>query len=188
VTRTTLYERWVRDHSADLYRFAFRVTGDESAAEDLVQETYYEAWKSMKRLRDPSRARAWLFRILRRRHSAWRSAEIRARALTTPRPAGATGVESDAPDPAHRLAEQEELQRALDTLDERHKTPLLMVFVEGLTCRETASRLDLPLGTVLSRLHRAKARVRERLKVAKDAQERSGLDAHSPRLRLGGIE
>ena len=60
-------------------------------------------------------------------------------------------------------AEQDFLQEALDALDERFRTPLLMVFVQGLTCRETAEHLDLPLGTVLSRIHRARKQLRRAL-------------------------
>jgi len=49
----TRYEQWVRDHADSLYRLAYRLCGDATVAEELVQETYYEAWKSMRRLRDP---------------------------------------------------------------------------------------------------------------------------------------
>ncbi len=58
------YEGWVRDFAADLYRCAVRLTGQHDAAEELVQETFYEAWRSIHSLRDPEKARAWFFKIL----------------------------------------------------------------------------------------------------------------------------
>lgn len=184
--RVAAYERWVHQHADDLYRYAHRVAGDPAAAEDLVQETYYEAWKSMRTLRDAARARAWLFRIMRRRVSRWRAGEARSRALAPASIDGAEGLAAPHRDPAGEASERDALQHALDALDERLKTPLLMIFIEGLTCRETAARLDLPLGTVLSRVHRAKRRLRESLE--KTSEDRPDADGASTRLRLGGVE
>lgn len=67
--RQEFFERLVRDYSAEFYRFAFLQTGQAEAAEDIVQEAYYEAWRSIGRLRDPEKARAWLFQILRHRYA-----------------------------------------------------------------------------------------------------------------------
>lgn len=184
--RVAAYERWVREHADDLYRYAHRAVGDPAAAEDLVQETYYEAWKSMRTLRDATRARAWLFRIMRRRVSRWRAGEARSRALAPASIDGAASVAAQERSPAGEASDRDALQHALDALDERLKTPLLMVFIEGLTCRETAARLDLPLGTVLSRVHRAKRRLREALDDA--GENRASPDTPSTRLRLGGVE
>jgi len=63
------YERWVHAHSADLYRFAYRLTGRADKADDLLQETFLEAWKSRQSLQDPTSVRPWLFTILRHRFS-----------------------------------------------------------------------------------------------------------------------
>ncbi|MCG8618602.1 MAG: hypothetical protein MI802_20475, partial [Desulfobacterales bacterium] len=65
------YESWVENHATELYRYALRTSGRADIAEDLTQETFYHAWRSMKSLRDPSRARAWLFQILRYRYAHW---------------------------------------------------------------------------------------------------------------------
>jgi DNA-directed RNA polymerase specialized sigma24 family protein len=56
------------------------------------------------------------------------------------------------------------LQKALDTLESRYKEPFLMVFLEGLSCREAAEELDIPLGTILSRIHRARSFLRGAIK------------------------
>ena len=62
-----LFEVLVRSYSADVYRFAYRLCGDRDAADDLIQETFCEAWRSIGSLRDPARGKAWLFQIARYR-------------------------------------------------------------------------------------------------------------------------
>ncbi len=186
--RRGCFEQWVREHARDLHRFAYRLCGDAETAEDLVQETFYQAWKGRERLRHHDRSRAWLFQILRYRYAHW--ARDRSR---TP-PVTVVGLElqaeaAEAPS-APAPAEQDFLQEALDALDERFRTPLLMVFVQGLTCRETAEHLDLPLGTVLSRIHRARKQLRRTLS---DEQQSPAQDAPEelprvfrPRFGQGG--
>ena len=162
-----VYESWVAQHAADLYRMAYRLSGAAASAEDLVQETFYQAWKSMGSLKDPGKARAWLFQILRFRYAHWVRGEVR-------RPRGRPL--SDVPDdtlavgedrsPLDVMIDQELLQKAMDDLSDLFKIPFLMVTLQGLTCRETAQALDLPLGTVLSRIHRARQMLRKQLRDA----------------------
>jgi len=179
-----LYEAWVRDHADELYRMAFRLCGDVETAEDLVQETFYHVWKDMAGLREPAKARAWLYQILRHRYAHW----VRGRTRRIPAASSDRGAERlDAgPSPLTRLTHQEQLQRALDELDETLKMPLLMVFLEGMTCRQAAEVLDIPLGTVLSRIHRARRRLRPCLEspVGSSAVEADRGSFQS--LRLGG--
>ncbi|MCI0363509.1 MAG: RNA polymerase sigma factor [Phycisphaerales bacterium] len=182
--RQTMYEHWVRDHGAELYGFAYRACGDCEVAEDLVQETFYEAWKCMNRLRDTERARAWLFQILRHRYSRWVRTERRSPAAG-PLDAAALAAVSTGAEAAH-LGERDSLQTALNGVSDALKIPLLMVFIEGLTCHETATRLDLPLGTVLSRIHRAKRQLRAILRES-DAQDDAAQQTDtSRRYRIGG--
>ncbi len=179
--RRTCYEGWVRDYAEDLYRFAFRLSGDADNAEDLVQETFYHAWKDRGTLRSGAKARAWLFQILRNRYSHW----VRSR-LADPKKTVSIQAAGHLPalqrPAAESLAERELLQIGLDALPDQFKIPLLMVFVEGLTCREAAVRLDVPLGTVLSRIHRA----RRDLQAALVEDARHDSEVLKPRLRLGG--
>lgn len=149
------YEALVRTHAADLYRCAYRLTGARTTAEDLVQETFSEAWRALASLSSAQAARAWLFAILRHRHAHLVRGASR-------RPTVATGVD-ELVATVRDDATQSALQRALDRLDERFKEALLMVFLEGLTCQETADALGVPLGTVLSRIHRGRAALREHL-------------------------
>ena len=184
------YERWVSEYSEDMYRFAFRLCGQADMADDLVQEAFYHAWKDMGKLRHKKKAKAWLFQILRYRYAHW----VRERSRW---PAIAGSVEEledyaqTAATPFEVLANRESLQMALDTLEDRFKLPLLMVFLEGLTCQESADYLDIPLGTVLSRIHRARRHLRRALgepadlSVA-DAEKNGRGHVLKPRFHLGG--
>ena len=180
----TTYERWVRDHAAELYRFAYRFCGDRDVAEDLVQETFYEAWKSLGSLRHEDRARAWLYQILRHRYARLRRTESR-----TPLHVPLDSVEpapSHAPSVTDSSIKHDALQTALNGLSDRVKVPLLMVFMEGQTCQEAADLLDLPLGTVLSRIHRAKRRLRELLRAGYPEAQSGEHDAEQPGYKIGG--
>ncbi len=160
-----LYESWIADHATDLYRMAYRLTNASAHAEDLVQETFYHAWKSMGSLKDPAKARAWLFQILRFRYAHW----VRSRARQ-PRTRPLADLAGDHPadgswrSPLDVMINQELLGDALEALDDAFKVPFLMVSLQGLTCKETAQQLDLPLGTVLSRVHRARQALRAKLR------------------------
>ena len=190
-TRRARYERWVYDHSAELYCFAFRLCGNADTAEDLVQETFFHAWKGIDKLRRHDKARAWLFQMLRHRHAHWLRAQSRRPTVVESLDGQMAHAEASGAAPLQVLADRESLQVALDTLDHRFKLPLLMVLLEGLTCREAADRLDLPVGTVLSRIYRARRHLRsaladetDSLKASVESPERP--PALAPRLRLGG--
>ena len=161
------YEQWVRSFAPELYRFAYRLTGSHQVAEDLVQETFVEAWRSVEKQREPEHARAWLYQILRFRYAHFvRDGKNR---LST------SGLPEDVEErpeaglvaPGVALGERESLQIALDGLAPEVRETFLMVFMEGLRCREAAERLKIPLGTVLSRVSRARRRLRELLVAAK---------------------
>jgi len=94
--------------------------------------------------------------------------------------------ESQGSGPVRLVSEGESLQAALDQLPDRYKVPLLLVFLEDLSCREVATQLDIPLGTVLSRIHRGRQRLREALNNEDQPTRQSENDDDNPRLRLGG--
>ena len=164
-----MYEGWVRDYAADLYRCALRLTGSADAAEELVQETFYEAWRSIHSLRDAAKARAWLFKILGHRYMHWVRERVRSRQNPAASEAEVREADSGESLPVDVLARQETLQAALDDLDEGQKVPFLLVFLEGMTCQQAADMLDMPLGTVLSRIHRVRQLLRARLAERPDA-------------------
>lgn len=155
-------------HVDALYRLARRLTGNGRDAEDLVQETYVRALDALDRFEPGTDLRAWLMRILRNAHvSAWR------RARGGPRPLE-PGEAEDLAEPQDALlrgdAELEqmrgvvagEIEKALAALGDDART-LVLLQVEGLTDREMAEVMGWPVGTVKSRLFRARAALRDRL-------------------------
>jgi RNA polymerase sigma-70 factor (ECF subfamily) len=140
---------------------------DRAAAEDLVQETFLRAL-SARRKADPSEnLRGWLFTIL---HNAWRN-QVRR-----PRLDALDGTErtvvwlAPPPDPEEELERarlREAVRRAIDALPVAFREVVVLRCVEGCSYREIASILDCPTGTVMSRLARGRALVRERLVEAK---------------------
>jgi len=154
------YEQWVRSYAPALFRYAYRLSGARSLAEDLMQETFLEAWKSMTRQTKEDGARGWLFQILRRRHAHYLRDTRHHREQTRlpedfdAQPAGSIRM------PLEILAEQDAIQAALNELPPAIRETFLMVFSEGQTCREAAAALGIPLGTVLSRLDSARRTLR----------------------------
>jgi RNA polymerase sigma-70 factor (ECF subfamily) len=151
------FNQLVTDHGAVLYRIAYRMVGDRQEAEDVVQDTYRSAWKSRQRYKPGLGERAWLTSILRRRVvDRWRK---------RPLPSLLGGdfthdVETEGIDP---LANDytDEMQQALNRLPGELRESLLLVVVGELTHQEAANLLSVPLGTVLSRVSRARERLRE---------------------------
>lgn len=182
-----LFDRWVVDHAPELYRLAYRLCGECAAAEDLVQETFYEVWNQSSPLQSIREPRAWLLVILRRRYSRLRRQGQRRPWVVSL--AAAQSAESEAGPRPDRAETVDSLQAALDDMSDLFKWPLLMVFMHGMTCARAAEQLDLPLGTVLSRIHRAKRQLRESIGLREEvptvvSPTRATDDV--PRLRIGG--
>ena len=149
----------VQEHHRALYAYAYRLCGCPIQAEDLVQETFLTAYKKFEQLRDPRHARAWLFTVLRngyfkelRKKRPRREADLDL-ALDS--------VACPVPEPAPFDAEQ--LQQALDELSPEHKLVIAMFYFEDKSYREIARDLGIPIGTVMSRLARAKRHLRSLL-------------------------
>ena len=161
-----LFNTMVEEHGEVLYRMAYRLVGDRHDAEDIVQETFRSAWKSRKSYRAELGERAWLAAILRRRVvDRWR--RRRPRAVSIDEAAFEIGVEAEDPT-ADEFDDQ--LQDALSQLPDPLRETLLLVVVGELTHQEVADLLKIPLGTVLSRVSRARTRLR-RLLMAVAKQE-----------------
>ncbi len=149
----------VADHGAALYRLAYRLLGDRHEAEDLVQEAFRSAWKSRDLFRAEGGTRAWLATILRRRVADhWHHPHPPALAADDQR----LDIEQPGDDPC-RDELTDEMQRALNRLPAELKETLLLVVVGELTHQEASEVLGVPLGTVLSRVSRARKRLREYL-------------------------
>jgi RNA polymerase sigma-70 factor, ECF subfamily len=154
-------------HSGRLIRFACRLTSNRAAAEDLVQETLLQAWRCFHQFEPGSNVRAWLFRILIN--------IFRGQGRRTRREGEAVGLDSaglhnvirsTAANPGEAL----EVLEALDQLPHDHRAVLLLAVVEGFTCREISRILSIPIGTVMSRLSRARQALREKFTPVLSAQ------------------
>jgi len=148
----------IHEHAPALYRIAYRMVGDSHDAEDVVQETLRSAWKSRGNFQPGRGDRAWLAAILRRRViDRWRRVGGAHMVLVGESP---LEVPVDAIDPTTNEL-TDEMQYALSQLPSELRESLLLVVVGELTHQETASALGVPLGTVLSRVSRARLRLRK---------------------------
>jgi RNA polymerase sigma factor (sigma-70 family) len=151
------FERIALPHTRSLLRVARRLTWDADSAEDLVQETMLAAWRGFHQFRAGTNARAWLFRIL---INAFHSRGRKSRPALVP--LAACDSRSDASDANWPAGV--EISEALEALPVEQRTVLLLGVVEGFTCQEMATILGVPMGTVMSRMARAREAMRGRLK------------------------
>ncbi len=156
------FNRLVDEHGPALYRMAYRMVGDRHEAEDLVQDAYRSAWNSRRLFQHGRGERAWLTSILRRRViDHWRRPHPPS--LLQGDQQLEVGVAGEDP---LRDDISDEMQQALNRLPEELRETLLLVVVGELTHQEAADLLEIPLGTVLSRVSRARKRLREYLQAA----------------------
>lgn len=164
------FNQMVGDHAAALYRLAYRLVGHRHEAEDLVQDTFRSAWKSRGSFRAGSGQRGWLAAILRRRAADhWRRPPRPS--LTADGLAPEVGRSDDEPG---RDECSDQMQRGLRQLPAELREALLLVVVGELTHHEAAETLGVPLGTVLSRVSRARRRLREYLLNGEGTRSNSG--------------
>ncbi|MEM8738656.1 MAG: sigma-70 family RNA polymerase sigma factor [Planctomycetota bacterium] len=153
-----------------LYRMAMHLTRHPDEASDLVQETYLKAFKNETKfeLRDRG-IRPWLFKILHNCFYTRYQKKKREPTLPDEMIQSSVASEIDQPPPAWDLEHldweqvDDRLKHAIDELPEHYREVLLLWAVEGLKYREVAEVLDVPLGTVMSRLYRARSVLSEKL-------------------------
>ena len=153
-------------HHAPLYRYAYRLTGMGADAEDLTQQAFLIAQQKLHQLREAERAAGWLYAILRSCYLKWR----RKRFPMTSTLADLDMADVPQPVPELRAVDSEELQQVLGELHDDLRLILLMFYFEELSYKQIADELEVPIGTVMSRLSRAKQKLRERLS-AEDGNE-----------------
>lgn len=153
-------------HLAALYNLAVYLTRNGPDAEDLVQETYVRAMRFSHRFQPGTHLRAWLFQILRNTFLTFYRLRERESAIWEEGvPEVGAPMFHDAPRQDGESTESHtDLERALARLPEEFKTPLLLAEVEGLPLEDVARVMDCPVGTVKSRIFRAKERLRGYLK------------------------
>lgn len=151
--------RLVAEHHQAVYRYAYRLAGRVGDAEDLTQQVFLTAQQKLSQLRTAECARSWLFTILR--NCFFKSCKKRQ-----PIPAGSLELNIDtipAEGVANEAIDQERLQQAIDGLPESYRVVLAMFYYENRSYKEIAAQLELPIGTVMSRLARAKGQLRSYL-------------------------
>jgi RNA polymerase sigma-70 factor, ECF subfamily len=171
-----IYEQELAGHQRDLYPAALRMTRNPSDAEDLVQESMARAYAGLRHFTPGTNGRAWLFRILANTFvSGYRkrqrepmqvlSAEFEVLVSSAPgwSTSGTTRIEPSAEDAVLSQFSNSEVRDALRELPECFRATIYLADVEGYPYREIAEMLGVPIGTVMSRLHRARLQLRKRL-------------------------
>lgn len=159
----------VLPHVDVLYRVALSLTGQPADAEDLVQDTLIRAYRAIDRF-DGAHPRAWLLTILRHTHLN----RVRVRRPDLLRDGDSVGRALEVAGPSAASAEdvvvgemfEAVVAEALAALPDKHRAVVTLVDIQGLSYQEAADALGIPRGTVMSRLHRARARIRGRLGAA----------------------
>ncbi len=176
-------------YAPQLYSAALRLTRNSADAEDLVQDTYLRAWRSFATFQEGTNLRAWLYRILTNSFiNTYRAKQRR------PSEAGLDNIEDlylykrlgsldtalgnrSAEDTMFDLFTDDEVKAALEALPENFRLPVLLCDVEGFAYKEIAEILEIPVGTVMSRLHRGRKAMH---KLLYDFASARGLIANEP--------
>jgi RNA polymerase sigma-70 factor (ECF subfamily) len=161
------FELLVRACQGDAWRYAYHLTRDRMLADDVTQEAFVRAFRSLRTFRAQSRFTSWLLRIV---HNCSVDARLRAR---RDRILAERAAENVGPQPSHAGAAEDRLrlQEAVDALPRRLRDPFVLIEVLGFDYRETADILRVPVGTLKSRMHRARAALMARLEPEEAADE-----------------
>lgn len=159
-----LFKELTYPHVRFLYNVALKYMRNQYDAEDLVQETMYAAFRNFHQLREKEKCRSWLFAIMR-------SSFLKEKRQALQRPhlgtddsylsflegVSATNLAGE----LEKKLESEHVQEIIEGLPEKYKTPLILYFLEDMSYQEIADFLDIPIGTVMSRLSRAKQSIKK---------------------------
>ena len=162
-------------YAQQLFATAVRMTRNRADAEDLVQETYLKAWRAYDSFEEGTNLRAWLFRIMTNSYiNRYNAAQRRPTETDLDdveefflyRRLGAVDqsrMNASAEDQMMELFTDEEVRNAIEELPETFRLPLILSDVDGFAYKEIAEMLDIPIGTVMSRLHRGRKWMQKRL-------------------------
>ena len=177
------FDRFAFAHFRELRRFAFRVCQDRETADDLVQETYLRAWRSFDKFEPDTNCRAWLFRIFLYVHSEYRRNQARQPLTFSLDYVKDSTLSSHTDTPSDVTLE--EIKLAFAELPEPFRIAVLLSDVEGLRYREIADALDVPIGTVMSRLSRGRQLLRAKLAtLSSKTGEAGSLEEHKKSGRI----
>ena len=154
--RRRRFDELVTVFHQDMYRYAAWLSRDRTIAEDVVQEALLRAWKSLDSLREDASAKHWLLTIVRRENARY----FERRRLDT------VDVDNLTPSQEALLAQQddkdrEDMREAIYRLEDDYREPLVLQVLMGYTTNEIAEMMGLKQGAVLTRLHRARAKLKD---------------------------
>ena len=162
-------------YAPQLFSTALRMTRNRSDAEDLVQETYIKGWRSFHTFEKGTNLRAWLFRIMTNTYINKYNAQKRKgtevelddiEELFLYKRLGSidqSQLSSSAEDQMLNLFTDDEVKNALESLPEDFRVPVLLSDVDGFSYKEISEMLEIPIGTVMSRLHRGRKAMQKML-------------------------
>jgi RNA polymerase sigma-70 factor (ECF subfamily) len=148
-------------HMAEIFRMATRVVRDRSRAEDITQEVFLQAWKSFHRFEPGTNCRAWLYKILFHCVDHQRRKWFRFPLLMEPEELA--GVSEPYREPVSERITDQDILGALDRVPADYRAGVLLVDVEEFAYKEAAQILEVPIGTVMSRLSRGRKLLRDQL-------------------------
>jgi len=188
------FETLINLYQAPIYNVAYRILGDASEASDAVQETFMKIFKGIKTFRGESGLKTWIYRIAiseslnrQRWWKRWRHHAPVSVDDTSPNGVRLVEVRDSRPTPESACAQMEmerEVQRVLNGLSFEHRVAVVLRDIEGLSYEEIAETLGLSLGTVKSRLWRARSEMKTKLEpVLKSRSGSPQRDTFHPRSR-----
>ncbi len=155
----SLIKRW----QPRLGGLAWRLTGEREAARDIVQEAWLAIVRGLNRLDDPARFRSWAYRIVRNKCADWTRRRVARRAAAKDLQAEAATACDQATSQTGSAGDVARLREAMSNLPPEQKAILSFHYLDGMTIAEIARVLDVPKGTVKSRLHYARNRLKRTL-------------------------
>ncbi|MCH7412632.1 sigma-70 family RNA polymerase sigma factor [Belliella sp. R4-6] len=170
--KNRIFDEEFMPHIDSMYNFGYRLTFDEDDAKDLVQDTYLKAYRFINSFEQGTNAKAWLFRILKNsfindyRKKSKQPAKVDYQEVETYYNSDDVdyGITSDLRVDSLKDMLGDEISNALNSLAVDFRTVIILCDLEGFTYEEMAKILDIPIGTVRSRLHRARNLLKEKLR------------------------
>jgi RNA polymerase sigma-70 factor (ECF subfamily) len=165
---TEAFEPLVEKYKRKVFRLAYQVLRDQEEALDVAQEAFVKAFRALPAFKGDSAFYTWLFRITmnvaldRKRQRASRAKSLGTDDVPPEEwERTATSTDPNPEDVATSVERRERIRKGLDSLSEHHRTIIILSDIEGLQYREIAEVLGIPMGTVMSRLHHARKRLRD---------------------------
>lgn len=172
----------VRRYQDRLYNAVYRFLGNADDARDVVQEAFLSAFRALRKFRGRSQFFTWLYRIALNLAVDWKRRDKSLRALTEALGDLSRRESVTSPDwYLRRMEEDERLQQALAKLSTEHRLVLVLRDIEELSYEQIAEVLDIPIGTVRSRLHRARLELRQLLQKLEQGSGSSSTFLSEPR-------